>query len=174
MSSSEWKDAVKRIPRDERIVYLHLKEEIESLDRAKAFAGEQEKRQLIELVEERVSELNGRLASLEETLASIQSDMASFKNRMTDDAAGPKTQVANDPEVPNPQPQRTEQIQTKVEPEISPEEPRRRVDSYTPEEAEERYNYLSGKPITELSDAEYEERLALANRPSKKAKAPRE
>lgn len=81
---------------------------------------------------------------------------------------------------------RTEQVQTRVEPKTEPKtepkiepeelkaELKRRLDSYTPEKAEERYRYLSSKPITDLSDAEYNERIALAQRPSKKAKAPKE
>ena len=44
-----------------------------------------------------------------------------------------------------------------------------KLDSLTPQMAEERYNYLSGKPISELTDAEYEERLALAERLSERA-----
>ena len=96
MSSSEWKDAVKRIPRDERMVFLHLKEEIESLERTKTFAGEQEERRLLAMVEEGISGVTRRVSSIEDTLASIQSDMDSLKDRVTDNATGPKTQVTTD------------------------------------------------------------------------------
>jgi ketosteroid isomerase-like protein len=49
------------------------------------------------------------------------------------------------------------------------DEAKKKLDSLTPQMAEERYNYLSGKPISELTDAEYEERLALAERLSERA-----
>ena len=38
-------------------------------------------------------------------------------------------------------------------------------------EAEARYNYLQGKAFSELTDDEYEERLALAQSLSEKSKA---
>ncbi len=51
-------------------------------------------------------------------------------------------------------------------------EAKKKLDGLTPQMAEERYDYLSKRPISELTDAEYEERLALAEklseRPSKK------
>jgi len=52
------------------------------------------------------------------------------------------------------------------------EEVKKKVDGFTRQMAEERYDYLSRKPITDLTDAEYGERLALAKklseRPDKK------
>jgi len=48
------------------------------------------------------------------------------------------------------------------------EEVKKRLDSFTPQMAEERYDYLSKKPISELTDAEYEERLALAEKLSER------
>jgi hypothetical protein len=50
----------------------------------------------------------------------------------------------------------------------SEEELKKKLDGLTPKQAEERYNYLNGKSISELSDSEYEERLALAMRLSEK------
>ncbi|MGP8125890.1 MAG: nuclear transport factor 2 family protein [Nitrososphaerales archaeon] len=52
-------------------------------------------------------------------------------------------------------------------------EAKKKLDGLTPQMAEERYDYLSRRPISELTDAEYEERLALAEklseRPGKKS-----
>ena len=44
------------------------------------------------------------------------------------------------------------------------EEATKKLDGFTRQMAEERYDYLSSRPISELTDAEYEERLALAER----------
>lgn len=44
----------------------------------------------------------------------------------------------------------------------------KKLDGMTPEQAEARFSYLQEKPFSELSDAEYEERLALADSLSKK------
>jgi hypothetical protein len=52
-------------------------------------------------------------------------------------------------------------------------EAKKKLESLTPHEAEERYNYLLGKSVSELTDAEFEERLALAQRGSGKAKGPK-
>lgn len=46
----------------------------------------------------------------------------------------------------------------------------KKLDSMTPDQAEARFTYLQEKPFSELSDAEYEERLALADSLSKKKK----
>jgi hypothetical protein len=51
----------------------------------------------------------------------------------------------------------------------SEEELKEKLDGLSPQEAEERYSYLNGKSISELTDAEYEERLALALKLSDKA-----
>ncbi len=40
----------------------------------------------------------------------------------------------------------------------------KRLEGLSPDKAEARYNYLSSKPISELTDAEVEERLRLAQR----------
>jgi hypothetical protein len=47
-------------------------------------------------------------------------------------------------------------------------EVKKKLDSLTPEMAEQRYNYLQSRPIGELTDAEYDERLELAQRDWKK------
>jgi ketosteroid isomerase-like protein len=49
------------------------------------------------------------------------------------------------------------------------EEVKKKLEGITPQMAEERYNYLSRKPISELTDDEYEERLALAKKLSERA-----
>jgi hypothetical protein len=51
---------------------------------------------------------------------------------------------------------------------------KKRLEGLTPQEAEARYNYLQTKPFSELTDAEYEERLALAQTLSEKRKASRQ
>lgn len=48
------------------------------------------------------------------------------------------------------------------------EEVKKKMDCFTPQMAEERYDYLSRKPISELTDAEFEERLALVERLSQR------
>jgi len=48
---------------------------------------------------------------------------------------------------------------------------KKKLDALAPEKAEERYNYLRSKSISELTDAEYEERLALAQTLSSRSKA---
>jgi hypothetical protein len=50
------------------------------------------------------------------------------------------------------------------------EELKKRLEGMTPEKAEERYNYLHSRPISELTDAEYDERLALAQKLSERPK----
>ena len=62
------------------------------------------------------------------------------------------------------------QAQPKAEPKFSDEELKKKVNALSPEEAEKRYLYLSGKPLSELSDAEYQERLELAQRTLEKPK----
>jgi len=60
--------------------------------------------------------------------------------------------------------------QEKVNPKVLEAEVNRRLETLTPSKAEERYNYLQSRPISELTDAEYDERLALAQRISDKVK----
>jgi hypothetical protein len=50
----------------------------------------------------------------------------------------------------------------------SQEELNQRLERMSPKEAEERYNYLNAKSISDLTDEEYEERLALAQKLSEK------
>lgn len=54
--------------------------------------------------------------------------------------------------------------------EVDREEVKKKVQGLSPEMAEERYNYLLSRPISELTDAEYAERLALIDRLTEKPK----
>jgi hypothetical protein len=58
--------------------------------------------------------------------------------------------------------------------EVSQEEVKKKVSELTPQMAEERYNYLLSKSITDLTDEEYAERLALVERLTEKKKPGRE
>ena len=49
-------------------------------------------------------------------------------------------------------------------------EMKKKIDSLTPQMAEQRYNYLQSRPIGELTDVEYDERLALAQLDFKKGR----
>lgn len=49
-------------------------------------------------------------------------------------------------------------------------EAKKKVDGLSSDKAEERYIYLSNKPLTELTDEEFQERLLLAQRTSGKKK----
>lgn len=53
---------------------------------------------------------------------------------------------------------------------VDREEVRKKVQSMSPEKAEERYNHLLKIPISELTDSEYAERLALIDRLTEKPK----
>ncbi len=53
---------------------------------------------------------------------------------------------------------------------VTEKEVRAKVAAFSPQMAEERYNYLLGKQITELTDEEYSERLALVERLTEKEK----
>ena len=68
---------------------------------------------------------------------------------------------------------RPEVTQEKAKPNELEAEAKKKLESLTPKEAEERYNYLLGKSVSELTDAEFEERLVLAQRGSGKAKGPK-
>lgn len=59
---------------------------------------------------------------------------------------------------------RPEPTQQKPEPTVDKAELKKRLDTLSPEKAEERYKYLSSKPFSELTEAEYQERLELAQR----------
>jgi len=63
----------------------------------------------------------------------------------------------------------TESRQDDADARRSEEELKEKLDELSPKEAEERYDFLNGKSISELTDAEYEERLALALKLSEKA-----
>ena len=65
------------------------------------------------------------------------------------------------------------EAQGKANPKEIEAEVKKRLEKLEPQKAEERYNYLRGKPISELTDAEFEERLALAQRKWDKVKVPK-
>jgi len=60
-----------------------------------------------------------------------------------------------------------EEIEKRVQ---SEKELKKKIDNLTPEMAQERYDYLQSKPIGELTDEEYDERLELAQRNFKKGR----
>jgi hypothetical protein len=51
-----------------------------------------------------------------------------------------------------------------ADPRVLAADAKKKVDGLTPEKAEARYLYLSSKPLGELTDAEYQERITLAQR----------
>jgi hypothetical protein len=63
---------------------------------------------------------------------------------------------------------RPEQAQAKAEakqePKLDSQELKKKLDGLSPEKALERFNYLSSKSWSDLTDAEYQERLELAQR----------
>ena len=59
--------------------------------------------------------------------------------------------------------------QSSVDPRVLAADAKKKVDGLTSEKAEERYLYLSSKPLSELTDAEYQERIALAQRSFEKS-----
>lgn len=72
------------------------------------------------------------------------------------------------------QPPRPEATQGKVKSKELEAEMKEKLEGLTPQKAEERYNYLQSKLFSELTDAEYDERLALAQTLSEKSKAPKQ
>jgi len=64
--------------------------------------------------------------------------------------------------------------QEKPKPSVPEAGEKQKLERLTPQQAHERYNYLQSKPFSELTDAEYDERLALAESLSKKSKAPKQ
>jgi hypothetical protein len=71
------------------------------------------------------------------------------------------------------QPLKPETPQVRANPKEMEAEVKKKLEKLTPQTAEERYKYLLSRPISELTEAEFNERLALASRPSDKAKAPK-
>lgn len=68
---------------------------------------------------------------------------------------------------------RPEEPQRKANTREQEAELKKRLEGLTPQKAQERYNYLQSKPFSELTDEEYEERLALAQTLSEKSKSAR-
>lgn len=77
----------------------------------------------------------------------------------------PRPEAAEEESKPN-------ELETEAKKKLE-EEAKKKLESLTPKEAEERYNLLLSKSVSELTDAEFEERLALAQRGSGKAKGPK-
>ncbi|MDA4113751.1 MAG: hypothetical protein OK474_06870 [Thaumarchaeota archaeon] len=67
---------------------------------------------------------------------------------------------------------RSEETQVRADPKELEAEVKKKLERLTPETAEERYKYLQSRPISELTEAEFNERLALAQR-SDKVKPPK-
>jgi hypothetical protein len=67
---------------------------------------------------------------------------------------------------------RPEAAQARADPKELEAEVKKKLERLTPETAEERYKYLQSRPISELTEAEFNERLALAQR-SDKTKPPK-
>jgi hypothetical protein len=58
--------------------------------------------------------------------------------------------------------------------EVDKEDVKKKVQALSPQMAEERYNTLQARPISDLTDAEYAERLALVERLTEKKKEPKQ
>ena len=97
----------------------------------------------------------------EDPLAVLKIRLA--KGEITEQEFGNLVKIVGEGESPAPEAPHEE-----VDQKASMEELKKRLDSLSPQMAEERYEYLSAKRLGELTDAEYEERLALVERLSKK------
>jgi len=131
-----------------------------------------------ELAEELQRHLQDRRftgATYDETRRAIQfpdsmspSQWSSLRDTVEKWAKGRQMEVVESLEL-QPRPEATQEKAKPNEPEA---EAKKKLEGLTPKEAEERYNHLLGKSVSELTDAEFEERLALAQRTSGKAKGP--
>ena len=97
-----------------------------------------------------------------------QSEWANVRAEVEKWAKGRRLEVVESLRVQYP---KTEPAKPEVDPRTLKEEAKKKVDRLTPQTAEDRYRYLSSKPISELTDAEIQERLELAQRPLDKDKA---
>jgi hypothetical protein len=86
-------------------------------------------------------------------------------------AKGRRLEVVESLKLQTPRPEAT---QGKVNPKEEETELKKKLEGLTPQKADDRYNYLQSKPISELTDAEYDERLALAQGLAEKVKVPKE
>ena len=105
------------------------------------------------------------------------SQWSSLRDTVEKWAKGKRMEVVESLEL-HPRPEAAEEESKPNEPETEAkkkleEEAKKKLESLTPKEAEERYNLLLSKSVSELTDAEFEERLALAQRGSGKAKGPK-
>jgi hypothetical protein len=85
----------------------------------------------------------------------------------------PRPEAAEEESKPNePETEAKKKLEEEAKKKLE-EEAKKKLEGLTPKEAEERYNLLLSKSVSELTDAEFEERLALAQRGSGKAKGPK-
>jgi hypothetical protein len=132
-----------------------------------------------ELAEELQRHLQDRRftdASFDEARKAIQfpdnmnpSQWSSLRETVEKWAKGKRMDVVESLEL-QPRPEATHE---KAKPNELEAEAKKKLESLTPREAEERYNHLLSKSVSEMTDAEFEERLALAQRASGKAKGPK-
>jgi hypothetical protein len=93
---------------------------------------------------------------------------ASLRGTVEKWARGKKLEIEESIKIQAPIP---EEPQAKERAREQQAEIKKRLAALTLQEAEARFNFLQGKPFSELTDAEYEERLALAETLSAKSKA---
>jgi len=94
-------------------------------------------------------------------------EWSSLKGAVEKWASGKQLKVVESLKLQSLQPTRVESKEKEAD---RSAELKKKVDSLTPQMAEQRYNYLQNKPIGELTDEEYDERLALAQRDFKKGR----
>jgi len=99
------------------------------------------------------------------------SQWSSLKGTVEKWAKGRRLEVVESLKLQSPRP---EAPQVRVSSKNQEAEVKKKLESLTPQEAQERFNYLQSKPFSELTDTEYDERLALALSLSEKAKAPKQ
>jgi hypothetical protein len=97
------------------------------------------------------------------------SDWSSLKGAVEKWASGRQLKVVESLRLQSLQHAKVESKEKEVE---TSAEVKKKLDNLTPEIAEQRYNYLQSKPIGELTDAEYDERLELAQWDFKKGRKP--
>ncbi len=95
------------------------------------------------------------------------SEWSSLKGVVEKWASGKQLKVVESLRLQSLQPTKGESKEKEVD---RSAEVKKKIDSLTPQMAEQRYNYLQSRPIGELTDAEYDERLALAQRDFKKGR----
>jgi hypothetical protein len=137
--------------------------------------------ELAEELQKHLQEKKFTVASYDEARKAIQfpdsmspSQWSSLRDTVEKWAEGKRMEVVESLEL-HPRPEAAEEESKPNEEEVEAKkkleaEAKKKLESLTPKEAEERYNHLLSKSVSELTDAEFEERLALAQRGSGKAK----